>query len=269
MEESLISWTTEHQANAIIHSAAIYKYERNKILAEKDAKDARISHQIIALMVTILFILALLAYIFLNRIKLRQQKREKEYQTLVREHEKAKDDYRHQYKNLTALQLRYDSLQKHLSEVVTQKNTKIQEQIEQMQNEIDCQKQLLNSYRDDVIKKESELKQEYIVILFQSMAQKRLNGRIPNTKDWNKLFGTYKRFLPHMYARLKIAKLSQQEMRTALLTHLEATPTDLMVLLNTSKSTISNAKSDANLKLFGQKDATSLMSNLKKCAYFE
>lgn len=141
--------------------------------------------------------------------------------------------------------------------------------MKQMQEEIYHQKMLLNSYRNDVIKKESELKQEDIYIQFQSMAQKKFNGRLPNGKDWNKLFTIYRKYLPHMHARMKVAGLSQQEMRISILTHLDATPTDLMVLLNTSKSTISNAKSEANRKLFGQKSAPTLASNLKKCAYFE
>ncbi len=268
-EDALLQWSTACQTNAIIQSAAMYRYERNKNQAEKKAKDARISHQIIALMAATFVIIALFVYILFNRIRLRQQKKDEEYYKLVCEHKKVQEEYHLQYKNLEILQKRYDSLKEQLLTVIASEDEKIQKQMKQMQEEIYHQKMLLNSYRNDVIKKESELKQEDIYIQFQSMAQKKFNGRLPNGKDWDKLFTIYRKYLPHMHARMKVAGLSQQEMRISILTHLDATPTDLMVLLNTSKSTISNAKSEANRKLFGQKSAPTLASNLKKCAYFE
>ena len=268
-EQALELWQGSRQSNSIIQSSAIYKYERNQNLAEAKERDARISHQIIALLTALLVIAFLLIHLHFSRMKRIQLQQELEYRKLIEEHIKEKEEYHRQCRRLAEMELKYNELKKNFDDEISRNGVKIQETLQKTQREINRQRELLNSYRDEILEKEENFIKEEIVSQFRIMADKRFDSNSPRKKDWEKLVATYKRYFPHIYARMKVAGLSKQELYSVILTHIGASSSDLVILLKTSKNAISNAKSDANCKLFGQKGATELGVNLKKCAYFE
>jgi len=142
---------------------------------------------------------------------------------------------------------------------------------EHMAIQIKCQNQeeQICTFRQDVIEKEAQLGKEDIVVYFHEMAQNRYNGNLPTKKDWQKLIRTYSRYMPHIYARMQVAKLTDREQYACILAHLDFSASDLTVLLDTSKQIVSNARLSAKRKLFGCESNISLVQSLKKCAYFQ
>ena len=142
---------------------------------------------------------------------------------------------------------------------------------EHMAIQIKCQNQeeQICTFRQDVIEKEAQLGKEDIVVYFHEMAQNRYNGNLPTKKDWQKLIRTYSRYMPHIYARMQVAKLTDREQYACILAHLDFSASDLTVLLDTSKQIVSNARLSAKRKLFGCESDISLVQSLKKCAYFQ
>ncbi len=267
-DNALLLWATQRQADAVIQSSAMYKYERHRNKAELEAKDAQISHQIIMLLVAFLIVVCLVAYLCYEHIRKSQLQQEIEFRKLLEEHTNKENEYHRQRIALAEMEHKYEKLQEQISNT-NSNNIELQGTLREMQMKITDQRKLINSYRHEVMEKEEEIMKEPIVCQFKTMANKTIDSNIPRTRDWDRLISIYKRYFPHIYAHMKISELSTQEMHSAILTHLGATTTDLVILLNTSKNTISNAKSGANQKLFGQKGAPELAANLKKCAYFE
>ena len=101
------------------------------------------------------------------------------------------------------------------------------------------------------------------------MSQGGYNGKLPAKKDWEKLISAYRRHMPHMFARMQVANLSMRETYTSILTHLNFSASDILVLLDTSKQIVSNTKSSSKKKMFGENIPGNLEQCLKKCAYLQ
>ncbi len=86
----------------------------------------------------------------------------------------------------------------------------------------------------------------------------------PCQKDWKLLMETMEYTNPALYGKIILSNnLSPQEIYTSLLTMLNFSSGELTVLLDTSKQRVSNIKASANYKLFGNKDAKTLLRNLE------
>ena len=131
------------------------------------------------------------------------------------------------------------------------------------------QKELINSYQTDIQEKEEQLNEEDIVMLFKTIAQGGFNGKKAVKKEWIQLERTFNKYMPHLYAKIQIAQLSQKEIYSCILTYLGFSAHDIFILIDTTPSIVSNLKSSANYKLFGDKSALNLQRNLKKYAYFQ
>ena len=261
-EDALLLWATQRQSESVIQSSALYKYTRNQNLAEQKARDVRISHQIILILLVFLLILLLIVFSYYKHIRQRALERELEYHKLVEQHITAQAEYHEKCEHLSNLQHDYDALLHNVSA----QNQKL---LYDKQQEIDRLTEALNAYRNEILEKEGLLKSEDIVVLFRMMSHSGYNGKNPTRKEWVSLEGKYKHYMPHLYARMKVACLSEQELYSSILTHLGFSTGDMVVLLKTSQNTVSNAKQSANEKLFGEKTALTLAQNLKKCAYFQ
>ena len=160
----------------------------------------------------------------------------------------------------------------HIKRIQLEKDVQFHRLVEEhLQIQIICQHQeeQIAVYRQDVVEKEEQLKEEDIVIYFHKMAQGKYNGQMPTKRDWEKLIRTYSRYMPHMYARMQVAKLTRREQITCILGQLDFSATDLTLLLDTSKQIVSNTRLSAKRKLFGLESNYSLVQSLKKCVYFE
>ena len=75
--------------------------------------------------------------------------------------------------------------------------------------------------------------------------------------------------MPHLYAEMKVAQLTERELRVCILTFLEFSPGDMVILMDVSKQIVSNLRLSSKRKLFGTDESLSLIQCLKKCAYFQ
>ena len=224
-EQALMQWRSTRQAEAIIQSSAMYDYTRLQNTAERKAKDARISHILIALLLLTLAVLFLFAHLIYGHYQKRELEKELAYRKIVEEHMRA--------------QMRYQQ-----------------------------QDKLMQAYRNRVAEKEESLKGEKVYHTFKDYVNNPLHRNRPAKKDWDRLIQLYGKYMPHIYARMKLAKLTNRELYASILTHLDFQTRELTVLMETTPSIISNTKSSANNKVFSDKTASTLQQNLKKCAYF-
>ena len=131
------------------------------------------------------------------------------------------------------------------------------------------QKEKLNSYRNQITEQEEKLKDENIYKTLQDIANNPESRKRPTQKEWNQFVSKYRSYMPHMFARMKVARLTKRELYAAMLTHLDFQANKLIVLLDTTSSIVSNTKASANMKIFADKSATTLQQNLEKCAHLE
>ncbi len=162
--------------------------------------------------------------------------------------------YNRHMKNQLEQELKYHRL--------VEEHTKIKENLIQ-------QKEMLNSFRNKITEKEEKLKDENIFKTLLDIANNPESRKRPTQKEWNQFVSKYRNYMPHMFARMKVARLTKRELYAAMLTHLDFQANKLLILLDTTSSIISNTKASANMKIFADKSATTLQKNLKKCAYLE
>ena len=81
-------------------------------------------------------------------------------------------------------------------------------------------------------------------------------------QEWQTLIDEFRHDMPQLYAFVTGRYLSTLEFRVTILTRLAIRPDDMALLLNLSKQSISNTKSNANRKLFSDNSARSFPYNL-------
>ena len=281
-EQALLHWQEARQTESIIQSSAMYNYTRNQQIAMKKEQEARTAHLLNALLLAAILIVLLAGYMIYKRIRKQRKKKELEYQSLIREHQKIQEnfcqlvtehqntlnEYQEKQGILTSLQSNYAALQKVIPDKIRQIEADTLHRLAEMQEKLDLQSKLINKYRQESIACEEELLSESIVSYFRDMANGVINGKLPTKKEWNQLITTYKHHLPHMYAQMNVSHLSLQELHVSILSHLDFSNKGIAYLCNTSFPVISRAKARANKKMFGEYNASSLCSNLKRCVSF-
>ena len=259
-------WEATRQSEAIILSSALYDYTRNQNIAERKEKDARISHQIIMLLCTCLLIICLLIYLGYKHYNERRLEKEIKYQKLIEEHLKTQAIYQEQRYKLSKLQQEYEKSKQDIA-ISNQNNSQTNTQLEKYRQEIARLSSHIHHLQAQSLENMEKLRNDNIVVLFKDMSELKWNRKKPTKGEWEKLIKTYKRHLPHIYAKMEVSKLSRQELFISILSHLDFSTSDLIILLNTSKQTVSNGKLNANTKMFDERSASSLVQNLKKCTY--
>ena len=259
-------WEATRQSEAIILSSALYDYTRNQNIAERKEKDARISHQIIMLLCTCLLIICLLIYLGYKHYNERRLEKEIKYQKLIEEHLKTQAIYHEQRYKLSKLQQEYEKSKQDIA-IANQNNSQTNTQLEKYRQEIARLSSHIHHLQAQSLENMEKLRNDNIVVLFKDMSELKWNRKKPTKGEWEKLIKTYKRHLPHIYAKMEVSKLSRQELFISILSHLDFSTSDLIILLNTSKQTVSNGKLNANTKMFDERSASSLVQNLKKCTY--
>ncbi len=131
------------------------------------------------------------------------------------------------------------------------------------------QDKLMQTYRNEVAEKEESLKNEKVYNVFKDYVNNPQHKNKPTRKERDKLIHLYSKYMPHIHARMELAKLTTRELLVSILTHLGFQAGEICILMETTSNIISNTKLSANRKLFSDKTATTLQKNLKKCAYFE
>ncbi len=239
---------SENQAEAVAQTAAYYKYNRLQKESEKFAVKAEKSKWISRfLFILLLLIVSVSAYLF-NLYKRRQKEKM----------EKLGIDY-------TNLMSKYRQVCHETEQLKSDKDGVLREKENenvQLKFQLDGMKTLFEGLSPDM--KKLALSKSDIVKKFKDMAIPHIPPVSPCQKDWKLLMETMEYTNPALYGKIILSNnLSPQEIYTSLLTMLNFSSGELTVLLDTSKQRVSNIKASANYKLFGNKDAKTLLRNLE------
>jgi hypothetical protein len=242
-EHALGQWMGRQQTSDIIRSSAMYRYERNQNMALANAHRATRFRLLSFVILVLSALLFSTVYIIFRRrsqkqeMKLRQlngnlmntmQEREQlleEYEILKREHEKTKSS-----KDIMAL--------------IGQKQEKIAQLDETIRNYQEKLGAMTYSQRKKLLMGNDIV--EYFI------RKKTLTPawKAPTIDKWMALSDVYSQYMPLVAAAMDRAELSRQEHLTTILTHLDFSPGDIAILLETGKSRISSVKKSACKKLF-------------------
>ena len=101
--------------------------------------------------------------------------------------------------------------------------------------------------------------------LFVRKAENKTEKQIPNDAEWKLLISEFVKYAPHTFQHFcatDTKPLSELELHVCLLLILGISDKTISVMAKTSPTTVSNAKTRANEKLYGQKQANRLKNNL-------
>ncbi|MBQ6189940.1 MAG: hypothetical protein IJK45_07205 [Bacteroidaceae bacterium] len=249
--DALIQWETKRQANAVIQSSAMYKYERNQNAAIRNAQKAE------RYKVGSLFIFMVSLYLFWHYRKRTKQQKEK-LQLLNQQYLDTKSEYAQLVEEFQILKRSYNSPE-------TSAETKVL--IEKKQQRIVQLERILKKYQSelhllDYKEREKLLTNNEVVVFLNNKKNITPNWKAPRPEKWKALLDIYAKYMPHVFANMNKVSLSKQERLVTILTHLNVNPSDIAHLLETSSSRVSNAKKDACRKLFADEDSGKLRERL-------
>lgn len=242
-EKNMDSILDKKRMNAVLQVSSMYNYQRLQAKSNADKLNKeRAENNIFMLILGIVF-LCLLSLFLYTRYKLNLKNKQEEL--------KRKDEiHQQQIVNIQA--------------VNDVENTKKLKKISNLQNELQGYK---SEYKRMLsLEKNVVIEDDDIYILFKKMATGQRNVPQPKEKDWKKLEKMMGENFPVFYDRMHCnrngKKLSLLEWRVCLLTRLGLTNAEMVNLLSSSPSSISNAKQIANKKLFNEKGASTLLKNM-------
>lgn len=186
-----------------------------------------------------------LAYTLYQK-KLKKQKLELLY--LQKETEKWHNNYLQVAKEIEQNKKELIALKKDRSVVVMQ-----------MQNRINMLNRKIKIYE----KQQMAIYEEEVFCMFKNMTSARRNTPQPTDDDWFKLEKLFQTYYPICYKLIKHqAKMTLMELRVCVLTRLSFSNSEMMVLLGSSQSSISNVKLRINKRLFNENSSKTLFKNL-------
>lgn len=234
------------QADAVIQANSLYDYERlqkqmsDMVIQEEKNKNVLLLMGFIALFFSI--------YVYnkyknnLRKKEIRLAKLNKEYLQAVDNAQNTIADYMELKKNTTLFEQK-----------MIKKINVLQDVIDQYEAKLENVKQ-----SDRII----AIENSDIFLKFKNATTPKLKAILPNQNDWKALEILFKQYFPLVYAKISRTKLSTQEFHVCVLSWLKFDNREMSILLQTTTSSICNAKQKANYKLFDQNSASSLYKNL-------
>ena len=245
------------QTNAIHQMSALYNYNRSQREAEQERAKAQETYILLGTIVLI----AIGLFIIILVISWLYRKNQKEKQRKIAQLEES----------LTNAKLQRSAVQEELKKLkekdfegmIAEKErleAELAKTIEQLQAENERIKYNANPQETDHL--ETFLESQ-IVQLFIKKADGKTEKPIPSDAEWRLLMSEFSKDNPITYRSFGEGKpLSQLEERICVLLIIGISEKDISKMTKSVASTVSNAKSRANEKLYGKKDASSLKNNL-------
>ncbi|MBQ6210103.1 MAG: hypothetical protein IJK42_10080 [Prevotella sp.] len=241
--------------------SAMYNYSRNeKVARQKEKQASDLWHFIIFMVLSVMAILFFLAYLFyryreklftqLNRLKDRKDAleeivREKEREIkLVLEHRKSYID-----KNILEKQTTIDSVNKELE--------KLKQQIATLQSKAE-------RFQHD------KLEDDFYSIGFIEEFEARFKEygkdyKPPTTREWLRLEKVFSIHFPTYYQKITCKdEITKEHVRICMLIRMDFKERMMAIALKTDGKRIDRSKRQANRILFGEDNASTLKSNLKR-----
>ena len=245
------------QTDAIHQMSALYNYNRSQREAEQErarAQDTRI------LLGYILFI-AIILLIIIIAISWLYNKNQKEKQNKIAQLEETLHNAKQQR---CAIQEELKKLKEKDYEgmIVAKEKQEVQltKDIERLQIENEMFRRKNKIKGTDHL---DEFLDSQIARLFVKKAERKTERPKPSDAEWKLLMSEFSKHNPTTFKSFSKGKsLSKLEERICVLLILGISEKDILMMTNSGASTVSNAKSRANDKLYGKKEASSLKNNL-------
>ena len=241
------SLRNEMRTDAIHQMSALYDYTRSQQQAEREAQKARTARTwTAAIIVLAALIVALIIYYYRRS----QAKRRREILRLGKALSDAKTEREGILQELTRLKAQdYEGL-------IAEKERREQE-LEQMIASLQSDS---NRQQTDNLEAFADSK---IATLFKRKSEDKTERPVPTEAEWRLIESQFCKDMPTTYERFYAGrKLSPLELRTCILLILGYPESVIVKMTEKSPQAVTTAKTRANEKLFGQKGAHTLKSNL-------
>lgn len=245
------------QIDAIHQMSALYNYNRSQREAEQErarAQDTRI------LLGYILFI-AIILLIIIIAISWLYHKNQKEKQKKIAQLEETLHNAKQQR---SAVQEELKKLKEKDYEGMIAAKEKQEVQLTKDIERLQIENEMFR--RKNKIKGTDHLDEFLdcqIARLFVKKAERKTERPKPSDAEWKLLMSEFSKHNPTTFKSFSKGKsLSKLEERICVLLILGISEKDILMMTNSGASTVSNAKSRANEKLYGKKEASSLKNNL-------
>lgn len=244
------------QTNAIHQMSALYNYNRSQREAEQERAKAQevfiLLGYIILIAIGLLLIIIVISWLY--------RKKQKEKLERIVQLEDALNTAKLQ-RNVVQEELRRLKEKDYEGMIAEKEKTEAELTltIEQLQKENDMLKKHSIVQETDRL---DDFLASQIAELFVKKAENKTERPKPSDAEWNLLMSEFSKKNPITYKSFGKGRLSPLEQRICILVILDISEKNISRMTNSVASTVSNAKSRANEKLYQKKDASSLKNNL-------
>jgi len=238
----------EQHTQAMHQVSSMYDYSRYQRIAEEKSSEAKFNALLFVFAIFVSVVVGVALYFLFIRYKAMKKKELDDlsdtYKKTKTDYEKTKTEYAHAVDNLEEQKEKFEKFQQE----------KLVE-VETLKSKYDN----LKSKDDEAMLQNSQLVSDLRNILSPTSTKKFMSNA-----DQDELLSLVRQYMPHFYVALTNGdRLSLQELLVCILVRLNFSGKDTSVLLNTSSSSVANAKKRANEKLFGMSQANMLITNLQ------
>lgn len=237
---------------SVRQTEAMYDYARHQQIAHAaNLEKERTRHMLQMSIVAFIALLSIGVLYFRDQ----RSKRQREIARISNEYQVLSTSYE---KTIKDLSLSRENFSRYESQKI--------EEIEQMQQSLRTLRKSLELLTSKDKKK--EILSQSIIQDFQALTVPSPKIVRPTEQQWEELINTTEHHHPSFYSIISKSDLTLAESKIAILTYLDFTSGDIALLMNLPKQRISNAKRNANKKMFGQEDAASFKENIDKSLHF-
>lgn len=240
------------QINAIHQMSALYNYSRSQKEAEQEREKAR--EAFVLLGIIILIAIGLLVVIFAISWLYRKNQKEKQKRIATLE------------ESLSSAKQQRSAVQEELKKLKEKDYEGMIAEKERQEAELTLTIEQLQAENDRFKQKQDPLEtflESPIAQLFIKKANGKAERPIPSEAEWKLLMSQFSKDIPVTFKSFGEGKsLSSLEQRICVLLILDIPEKTISMMTDSVPSTVSNAKTRANEKLYGKKDASSLKNNL-------
>ena len=252
-EEGLGNTLAKNQSEIVLQLSHSYDYTRYQKIAEAKMREAEVMRYTVWGIV-ILSIMLLIGGCW--RYISYKQNKSKEIRLLNSNYLATAGKLTQAEQELAVVRESYSNMKEHVLAIKEAEIEALHSKMQAYQAKYDAMK---------TYEREETLRESDVFTTFKKMTRPTPRSPHPNSTDWENLLTLTQQCLPLFHQTItQDHRLTEQELRAAILVRLNFLPGEIATLLNTSPARISTVKRHINQKLYGEEDATSLYRNMKK-----
>jgi len=243
------------QTDAIHQMSALYNYNRS----QREAEQERAKAQETSILLHYIILIAIGLFLIIIAVSWLYRRNQKEKQRKIAQLEESLSNAKLQR---SAVQEELRKLKERDYEGMIAEKEKQEAELTQTIEQLQAENEKFKHYNN----KESDHLEAFLESQIARLFIKKANGKaerpVPSDAEWKLLMSEFCKDNPAAYRSFGEGKLSPLEQRISVLLILDISEKTISMMTNAVASTVSNAKSRANEKLYGKKEASSLKNNL-------